>query len=73
MSRIGALGETARVQGFAVAGALVFPADEQHDVSSAWDTLPADLGVLILTPAAARLLDARLDERPNLLAVVMPE
>ena len=73
MSRIGVLGETAKVQGFALAGALVFPADRQHDVSAAWDTLPADLGVLILTPAAARQLDSRLDERPHLLAVVMPE
>jgi len=73
VTEIGALGEAAKVEGFALAGALVFTADERSDVEAAWDALPDDLGVLILTPAAADVLDARLDERPQLLSVVMPE
>ena len=73
MTRIGALGETAKVEGFALAGALVFAADLRGDVEAAWGALPDDLGVLILTPAAADVLDARLGEHPRLLLVVMPE
>ena len=73
MTRIGALGESAKVQGFALAGALVFASDNGGEMESAWDTLPDDVGVLILTPAAAKRLAARLDERPHLLPVVMPQ
>ena len=72
MSSVGALGETARVDGFALAGALVFAADDARAVDAMWNELPDDLGVLILTPYAAEHLGARLGERPRLLTVVMP-
>lgn len=73
MTRVAAMGETAKVESFALAGALVFPADVAHDVDAAWDALPDDVGVLIVTPAAAVRLHARFDERPQLLTVVSPE
>jgi vacuolar-type H+-ATPase subunit F/Vma7 len=73
MNRIGALGETAKVEGFALAGALVFAADQSAEVDAAWTQLPDDLAVLILTPVAAAHLDTRLGDRPHLLSVVMPE
>jgi vacuolar-type H+-ATPase subunit F/Vma7 len=73
MTRIGALGAAAQVEAFALAGALVFVTEEGGDIESVWDALPEDVGVLILTPAAAQLLGARLEERPQLLPVVMPE
>jgi vacuolar-type H+-ATPase subunit F/Vma7 len=72
MSHIGALGASVDVEGFALAGALVFVADEPRRIDTAWRDLPDDLGVLILTPAAAAHLADRLGERPRLLAVVMP-
>ena len=72
MSRIGALGAAVSVEGFALAGALVFTADEPSDIESAWRVLPDDVGVLILTSVAADHLADRLDERPRLLVVVMP-
>jgi vacuolar-type H+-ATPase subunit F/Vma7 len=73
MTRIGALGETAKVEGFALAGALVLATDQTGEIDAAWDRLPDDVGVLILTPAAATHLRARLGDRPHLLPVVMPE
>ena len=73
MTRIGALGESAKVDGFSLAGALVLAAEQSSEVDAAWDRLPDDVGVLILTPTAAARLEARLGERPRLLPVVMPE
>jgi len=73
MTRIGALGAANLVEGFALAGAVVCVADEPVAVEAAWDTLPDDVLVLVLTPAAAAQLTARLDERPQLLPVVIPE
>ena len=72
MSRIGALGEASMVEGFALAGAVVFPADEPSSVDAAWTTLPSDIEVLILTRRAADHLAARIDVRRQLLTVVMP-
>jgi vacuolar-type H+-ATPase subunit F/Vma7 len=73
VTRIGALGESAKVEGFSLAGALVFPAAQSRAIDAAWDRLPDDVGVLILTATAAARLAARLGERPHLLPVVMPE
>jgi len=73
MTRIGALGAANLVEGFALAGAVVCVADDVVAVDAAWDTLPDDVVVLVLTAAAATQLTARLDERPQVLPVVVPE
>ncbi|GAA4077334.1 V-type ATP synthase subunit F [Actinomadura miaoliensis] len=71
MGRIAVLGEDARVRGFALAGALVRPADGPREVAEAWNTLPADVRVVILTPRAAEHLKSAHLEHER-LTVVMP-
>ena len=72
MTRVAALGETVKVEGFALAGAVVFVADTAGDVDAAWDAMPDDVGVLIVTLRAEDRLRRRFDERPHLLTVVIP-
>jgi len=67
-----ALGEGARVRGFALAGATVVVAEDVAGVIEAYEALEADVGLLVMTPAAAEVVSSRLDERPHLLSVVMP-
>jgi vacuolar-type H+-ATPase subunit F/Vma7 len=69
MGRIAVLGERARVEGYALAGALVCPADSEAEAEAAWAALPGDVIVVVLTPAAARVLPAA---GGTPLVVVMP-
>lgn len=69
--RVAVLGERPRVQGFALAGAMVLVADDDESVRSQWADLPSDVPVVVLTPvAAAALGDLVPDVRR--LTVVMP-
>jgi vacuolar-type H+-ATPase subunit F/Vma7 len=72
--RLAVLGERVRVAGYALAGAIVYPADDPDEVRAAWLELPADVAVLVLTPAAARALggESAARRRPGLLTAVMP-
>jgi vacuolar-type H+-ATPase subunit F/Vma7 len=66
------IGDGARVEGFALGGAMVFPAATPSDVRRARAELPSDVVVVLLTlEAAAALCD---EVRPNdhVLSVVMP-
>jgi vacuolar-type H+-ATPase subunit F/Vma7 len=65
------LGEHPRVDGFALAGALVMAADGPEVVREAWGRLPADTGLVIVTPAAAEALGPALLDLPRPLTVVM--
>lgn len=69
--RVAVLGELPRVQGYALAGALVVVADDPAAVRSQWAALPADVPVVVLTPAAASALADRLPDAAR-LTVVMP-
>lgn len=76
MGRLVAMGERARVAGFALAGAEVVPVEGPVAVLAAWADLATDVDVVILTPAAAAILGERLDEPPRPgrpLPVVLPE
>lgn len=57
MGAVAAIGERARVAGLALAGALVLEADGTEAVRRAWRSLPGDVGLVILTPAAAEALE----------------
>jgi vacuolar-type H+-ATPase subunit F/Vma7 len=70
MSRVAVIGEPARVQGFALAGAEVCPATEPDDVRAAWAGLATDVAVVVLTPAAADALSGT--PEGDRLTVVMP-
>ena len=73
MSRIGAIGAATAVEGFALAGALVFATEDDSALDALWDALDADVSVLILTARTAERLRTRFEERPFLLTVVMPQ
>lgn len=51
--RVAAIGERIQVEGFGLAGAVLYPAEDADQVRAAWRSLPADVAVVILTAAAA--------------------
>lgn len=73
MSRVAAIGERVRVGGYDLAGVDVHAASGASEVRSAWAALPADVGLLILTPAAHAALGALLAERSQLVWAVTPD
>jgi vacuolar-type H+-ATPase subunit F/Vma7 len=72
MARIAAIGEHERVRGFAFAGVHVVGAEDPDAARGAWRALPADVGLVILTPAAQAALEAELLERNGRLWAVIP-
>jgi vacuolar-type H+-ATPase subunit F/Vma7 len=72
MARAAVIGESSRVQGYALAGAAVYPAEDEAGVRVAWRSLPADVEVVIVTAKAAAWLGEELTLRPVPLPVVMP-
>ena len=73
MSQIVAIGESERLRGFALAGVDVVVADDPAGARAAWAALPADVALVILTPAAHRGLGVdELDPRGQRLWVVLP-
>jgi vacuolar-type H+-ATPase subunit F/Vma7 len=72
MARAAVIGEAVRTEGFTLAGALVFPAENAGEARAAWASLPADVAVLVVTPCAAAWLGAAPRSRPDVLLVVMP-
>jgi vacuolar-type H+-ATPase subunit F/Vma7 len=57
VGRIAVIGESSRAAGFALAGALVLPAEDAAAAREAWLSLPADVEVVVLTAAAAAAID----------------
>ncbi len=72
MSQAAVIGEPTRTAGFALAGAVVYPAASAEQAHEAWSQLPADVAVLVLTPGAAGWLGALPRARRDVLLVVMP-
>ena len=73
MGRMAAIGEEARVQGFALAGALPVAAGTAEEVRRAWRELPDDVVLVVLTPPAAAALAAEIaDPDSTRLTAVMP-
>ncbi len=73
MSRAVAIGEAARVAGYALAGVEVRPVDTPAATLDAWRTLDRDTQLVLLTPAAANALDGLLTESAGRIWVVFPE
>lgn len=69
MTRIAVLGESPQVDGWALGGAAVIRAAGPDAVGEAWDALPADIEIVVVTPRAAGHLGRRLEER---LVVTLP-
>jgi vacuolar-type H+-ATPase subunit F/Vma7 len=72
MGRIAALGDRHRIQALAIAGVEPYAAATDEEAEAAWQTLPLDVSVLILTPQSAAALAHRLGERRDLLVTVLP-
>jgi hypothetical protein len=64
--RVAVLGERVRVEGYSLAGAVVYPADDPEEVRGAWGELPDDVAMVVLTPAAARALGLKTGPDPGL-------
>lgn len=71
MSRVAVIGDSARVAGFVLAGATVLETDT-GGAEGAWDRLPDDTGLVVLTREAADALRDRLDRHGRLLWAVLP-
>lgn len=72
MAGVAAIGTEDLVAGFGLAGARVRLADDPAAVLEAWHALPADVAVVVLTPAAADALGARRTAPGAPLTVVLP-
>ena len=72
MGRIAVLGDRHRIQALAIAGVESHAATTDEEAEAAWQTLPFDVAVLILTPQSAAALAHRLGERRDLLVTVLP-
>lgn len=69
---VAAVGEPALLQGFRLAGAVLYPASDSAEVRHAWNNLPDTVAAVLLTPAAARELAAELDDPASPLISVLP-
>jgi len=65
------IGEALSVEGYALAGAIVLVADSQAEATAAWDALPPDTALLIMTTRAAGWLADRLAQHPAILTAVL--
>jgi vacuolar-type H+-ATPase subunit F/Vma7 len=71
VSEIVALGESARVEGYALAGVTVLPTDDVG-AQAAWRTLPDGTGLVLLTAAAAAALRDELSRAGRVLWAILP-
>lgn len=72
MSRAVAIGDALELAGYALAGVQVSGASTDADVLSAFEALPDDSRLIILTPNAHAVLVDRLEERSELVYTVLP-
>lgn len=72
MSTVVGIGATHEMEGFALAGVQVIPAATDDEVTTAWAGLGDDVGLVILSLAAASHLEGELASRQDVLTVVMP-
>ncbi|MGZ4472782.1 MAG: hypothetical protein ACXVXE_00405 [Nocardioidaceae bacterium] len=72
MARVAVIGERVLVAGYALGGALVLEAETGPAVRAAWDGLPGDVAVVVLTPGAHRALADRVPADRAPLTVVLP-
>ncbi|TCN29607.1 ATP synthase F subunit [Kribbella orskensis] len=72
MTGVAVLGDPVRTSGYRLAGARLLPATTAAEVRRQWRELPADVGVVLLTPAAAEVLGPQALESAVVLTVVLP-
>ena len=72
MSTVVALGSGHKLEGFALAGVTVVEARTDTEILQAWQHLDSEVGLMILSVPAARVLQPLIHERPDVLTVAMP-
>ncbi len=72
MGLVVVLGGAAQVNGFALGGATVIPAEYPDAVRRAWNLLPEDVAVVVLTHEAAAVMGVDAAKREGVITVVMP-
>lgn len=72
MSDVVVLGEGQALEGYALGGARVVPAATDDAVRAAWQALPENVEVVVLTPSAARALGPQRAGVRRPLSVVLP-
>jgi vacuolar-type H+-ATPase subunit F/Vma7 len=72
MSRAVAIGARPLVAGYALAGVEVVEAHGPEAVRAAWQAIPDDVALLILTREASQVLTRELEQRPELPWTVLP-
>ena len=72
MSTVAAIGRDPRLAGFALVGVTVWPAGERAEVEAVWAGLAPSVGLVILGPEVAPMLEPLLATRPDVLSVVLP-
>ena len=72
MSRAIAIGDGLELAGYALAGVHVSGASTDSEVLSAFEALPDDSTLIILTTNAHAVLVDRLEERSELVYTVLP-
>ena len=72
VGRVAVIGEETAVVGYALAGAVVVPAEDAAAVREAWNGLPADVELVLLTSHAAQALGPDRTKTTHPLTVVMP-
>lgn len=70
MAKIAIIGERAKILGLGMTEAVVLPAEEPEAVLAAWQSLDADVDIVVLTTRAAHTLDGHTSSWP--LTAVMP-
>lgn len=71
MTAVVAIGAEPHIRGFAMAGALLLPAENARAVRAAWSSLPEDVALVVLTAAADEALGDRDQTRSWPLVAVM--
>lgn len=72
MAKVVVIGERELVPRWALAGAVVYDADDAEQVRRAWNGLDSDVAVVVLTPAAAECLTVETNGNGPLTVVLPP-
>ena len=72
MTTIAVLGAPVLAAGYAAAGVRLLEATTADEVRRCWHELPDDVGVVLLTPAAAAAVGRETLESSTVLTVVLP-
>ncbi len=72
MPNVAALGELSRLEVYRLAGVGVLAAETDDEVRTAWQSLAADIQIVLLTPNAAGALGSTLTEPGAPMTVLLP-